>query len=121
MLRLGGERTEVAVVDDQWCTPSSARDVAAAIVALIATEQFGLFHVTNSGSTTWARLAAEVFSSAGMPTRVKPITTTEFNAKAPRPAYSVLDCGKLANVTGLSLPTWQEAVGDYVRELRRSS
>lgn len=121
MLRLGGERSEVAVVDDQWCTPSSARDVAAAIVALIATEQFGLFHVTNTGITTWARLAAEVFLAAGMPTRVKPITTAEFKAKAPRPMFSVLDCGKVTRVTGLSLPPWQDAVTAYVRELHRGT
>jgi dTDP-4-dehydrorhamnose reductase len=119
MLRLGGERSEVAVVDDQWCTPSSARDVAAAIVALTASEQFGLFHVTNGGSTTWARLATEVFSTAGLTTRVRQITSAEFNSPARRPAYSVLDCHKLAAATGHSPPPWQEAVATYVRELRQ--
>lgn len=118
MLRIGGERSEVAIVDDQWCTPSSARDVAAAILALVATDRFGLYHVTNSGSTTWARLATEIFRVAGMATRMKPITTAEFSAKALRPAYSVLDCGKLATITGVTLRPWEEAVAEYVRELR---
>lgn len=118
MLRLGTERSEVSVVDDQWCTPSSTTDVAATIIALMATDRHGLYHATNSGGTTWARLAAEVFRVAGMPTRVKPITTQEFNSKAPRPAYSVLDCGQLAEATGQTLPPWEEAVAAYVRELR---
>jgi dTDP-4-dehydrorhamnose reductase len=118
MLRLGAERSEVSIVDDQWCTPSSTTDVAAAIIALMATDRHGLYHATNSGGTTWARLAAEVFRVTGMTTRVKPITTHEFNAKAPRPAYSVLDCGQLAEVTGQTLPPWEEAVAAYVRELR---
>lgn len=121
MLRLGAERSEVSVVFDQWCTPSSTTDVAAAIIALLATDQFGLYHATNSGGTTWARLAAEVFRVAGMTTRVNPISTQEFNAKSPRPAYSVLDCGHLAEVIGQTLPPWEEAVATYVRELRSAS
>lgn len=117
MLRLGRERGEVSVVDDQWCTPSNTIDVARALAALLQTGQYGLYHATNQGSTTWCRLAAEAFRVAGVNARVNPISTAQFGAKARRPPYSVLDCGKLANVTKHQLPSWQEGVAAYVQSL----
>lgn len=119
MLRLGKERGEVSVVDDQWCTPSSADDVASGIQSLIGTSEYGLYHATNSGETTWCRLAIEAFRSAGLNVRVKPITTAEFKAKAPRPPFSVLNCSKLNCLRGgHPLPSWQEGVARYVATLQ---
>lgn len=114
MLRLGRERGSVSVVDDQWCTPTSALDLARALSRLIETEAWGLYHATNSGATTWRRLAAEVFRLAGMNVEVRPITTAEYPTKARRPPYSVLDSRKLAAVIGKELPPWQEAVAEYL-------
>ena len=114
MLRLGKERGAVSVVDDQWCTPTSAADLARWIAELIATDKHGLYHATNSGSTTWCRLAREIFRQAGMTVEVTPITTARFGAKAPRPAYSVLDCTKLAQAVGHPLRPWQEALAEYL-------
>jgi dTDP-4-dehydrorhamnose reductase len=115
MLRLGKERGAVSVVDDQWCTPTSAVDLARAIARLIETGRFGLYHATNSGATTWCRLAAEVFRLAKLTVEVRPITTAEYPTKARRPPSSVLDTAKLAGVCG-GLPPWQEAVAAYLRE-----
>ncbi len=115
MLRLGKERGRISVVDDQHCTPTAAVDLARAICQILPTEQYGLYHATNSGATTWCRLAIETFRLAGLAVEVQPITTAQFNAKAKRPAYSVLDCGKLAGVIGAPIPAWQDAVARYLR------
>jgi dTDP-4-dehydrorhamnose reductase len=115
MLRLGRQQGSVSVVDDQWCTPTSAVDLAGWIAELITTNKYGLYHATNSGSTTWCRLAREVFRCAGMPVEVQPITTAQFGAKARRPMYSVLDSSKLAAVLGHPLRSWEESLGEYLR------
>jgi dTDP-4-dehydrorhamnose reductase len=117
MLRLGKERGEVSVVDDQRCTPSSALDVARGLAALVSTGRFGLYHLTNSGDTSWCRLAAEAFRVAGLNVKVNPITTAQFNAKAHRPPFSVLDCSYFAAVTSCELPSWQQAVAAYIQTL----
>lgn len=114
MLRLGAELGRVAVVDDQWCTPTSCADLAEAIVALIRTGEYGLYHATNAGGTTWCRFAAEIFRLAGMEVEVRPISTAEFNAPARRPAYSVFDTHKLAGAIGRELPEWSAALAAYL-------
>jgi dTDP-4-dehydrorhamnose reductase len=114
MMRLGRERSELCVVDDQRCTPSFTSDVAAAIVRLVELNAQGTFHVTNSGSMTWCEFAREILRQAGINTPVAPITTVEFGAKARRPAFSVLDCSKYESLTGMSLRPWQEALGEYL-------
>ncbi len=117
MVRLGAERDQLSVVQDQRCTPTYTPDLSLAIAALIETDQFGLYHATNSGATTWFDLACEVFRLASLDVEVRPITTAEFGAKAARPAFSVLNCDRLSQVIGRSMPTWQDAVARYVTEL----
>lgn len=117
MLRLGAERDRLTVVSDQHCTPSFTVDVAAAIARLARTDKYGVYHATNAGATTWFDLAAEVFRLAGITIDLQPITTKQFGAKAGRPAFSVLDSGKLANATGHALPGWQDAVARYLRRI----
>ena len=114
MLRLGRERGSVSVVDDQWCTPTSARDLADAIAELIGTQKYGLYHATNSGCTTWRQFASEIFRLTGMAVSVAPITTAQFAARADRPGYSVLDCTKLAEATGHPPRPWQDALAEYL-------
>lgn len=113
MLRLGKERGRVRVVDDQHCTPTATADLAPALVKLIDSQRYGLYHITNSGATTWCELARTAFQAAGLKVDVEPITTQEFAAKAQRPAYSVLDCGKARSI-GIEMPPWQSAVEKYV-------
>jgi dTDP-4-dehydrorhamnose reductase len=116
MLRIGKERGAVSVVDDQWCTPTSAVDLAWSIARLIETGKYGLYHATNTGATTWCRLAAEVFRAAQLKVDVRPITTAEYPLKARRPSYSVLDTSKLSAAIGGELPPWQEAVEKYLHQ-----
>src|SRR5436190_12203260 len=115
MLRLGRERGSVSVVDDQLCTPTSAADLADAIARMITTNAYGLYHATNSGSTTWCGFATEIFRQAGLSVDVRPITTAQFGARAGRPAYSVLDSSKLAATIGRPMRAWQDALADYLR------
>jgi dTDP-4-dehydrorhamnose reductase len=118
MLRLGRELGAVSVVDDQWCTPTAATDLAGWIAELVVTGKFGLYHATNSGNTTWCRLAREIFRCAGMTVDVTAITTADFGAKARRPPFSVLDCAKLEGVLGHRLRPWEEALADYLQRRR---
>lgn len=117
MLRLGQERGHVRVVADQHCTPTSTADLAPALLKLLGSEQYGLYHLTNSGATTWCDLARTIFELAELKVRVEPITTGEFAAKAQRPAYSVLNCTKSKSL-GIDMPPWQDAVSRYIGELK---
>lgn len=118
MLRLGSERDELRIVNDQHCTPTASADVARAIAELIQTDAFGLCHATNEGQTSWYELACEVFRLAKINVHTIPISTAEFGAKAQRPAYSVLCNEKLTATIGHPLPDWQNAVAQYLRDRR---
>lgn len=106
----------VRVVCDQRCTPTSTADLAAAIAGLLSTDAYGTYHATNEGDCSWAEFATEIFRLANVPTQVVPITTAEYGAKARRPTYSVLDCGKLTGVLGRPMRPWQEALADYLTQ-----
>jgi len=107
MLRLGAEREEVAVVADQRGCPTYVGHLAEATSALVAANApFGVWHLAADGDCTWAELAEAVFAEAGLGCRVRRITSAEFGARAPRPAYSVLRSEKGAP----ELPHWREGL-----------
>ena len=114
MLRIGRERGEVRVVDDQRCTPTWVPDVADAMLGLIEQNASGLYHVTNAGSATWREFAEEIFRLAGLSVRVMPITSAQFGARARRPSYSVLDCGRLLQALRRPMPDWHEALARHI-------
>jgi dTDP-4-dehydrorhamnose reductase len=118
MLRLSAERGELTVVDDQHCTPTATADLARALAALIKTDAYGLYHATNSGSTTWCGLAREIVRWTNRDVTVRPITSAEFGAPSRRPGYSVLDNSKLTATIGFELPPWEDALTRYLE--RRS-
>ncbi|MCL2594425.1 MAG: dTDP-4-dehydrorhamnose reductase [Promicromonosporaceae bacterium] len=91
MARLGAERDVLTVVDDQQGQPTWTRDLADLIVRLVAAgAPAGTYHGTSQGAVTWNGFAKEIMTSAKLPTRVDPVSSATFAAKAPRPAYSVL-------------------------------
>jgi dTDP-4-dehydrorhamnose reductase len=107
MLRLGAERDEVAVVADQRGCPTYVGHLAEATRTLVAQDApYGVWHLAADGECTWAELAQAVFADAGLECRVRPITSAEFGAKAPRPAYSVLRSEKGAP----TLPHWRDGL-----------
>ena len=114
MLRLGKERGHLRVVDDQHCTPSYVPHVARAALFLANAGVYGVFHVVNSGATTWHDFAQEIFRQAGLSVTLERITTAQYGAKAPRPGYSVLDTSKYHALGGPPMPTWQEALAEYL-------
>ncbi|MFP6765579.1 MAG: dTDP-4-dehydrorhamnose reductase [Planctomycetaceae bacterium] len=119
MIRLGRTRDRLTVVHDQHCTPTSTVDLAAATVALIGTGAYGLYHVTNSGATTWHDFAAEIFRREAIEVELTPITSAEFGAAAARPLCSVLDTSRIESAIGRPMPAWQDALQRYL-DTRRS-
>ena len=115
MLKLAETRDEVKVVADQHGTPTSARALAAAMLEVMATDAYGLYHATCEGMTDWHAFAKEVFRLKGLPTRVVPITTAEFPKPTPRPHWSVLDNGMLRMQGFTPFPHWQEELERYLR------
>ena len=113
MLRLGEEQDEVAVVDDQRGCPTYVDHLAAAIPA-VTEMPLGVYHVAGGGDCTWADFAEAIFEEAGVDCRVRRITTAEFGARAPRPAYSVLRSEKRAP----ELPHWRDGLRECIALLR---
>jgi dTDP-4-dehydrorhamnose reductase len=113
MLRLGAERDEVSVVDDQRGSPTYVGHLAEATRELLERPQ-GIWHLAAGGDCTWADFAEAIFEEAGLECRVRRITTAEFGAPAPRPAYSVLRSEKGAP----QLPHWREGLRECLRRLR---
>ena len=114
MLRLASERAEVAVVGDQRGSPTYVGQLAEATKEVMSLP-YGIYHVAAGGDCTWADFAEAIFEQAGLPTRVRRITTAEFGARAPRPAYSVLRSEKGAP----ELPHWREGLQECLARLDR--
>jgi len=117
MLRLGAERAEVAVVDDQRGCPTFVGHLAAAVRDLVDEDlPTGLWHVAADGDCTWADFAEAIFLDAGVDCRVRRITTAEIERPAPRPAYSVL---RSERAGAPRLPHWRDGLRACLAELRR--
>jgi dTDP-4-dehydrorhamnose reductase len=133
MLRLGREREQLRIVNDQRGAPTSARLIAAATALALAhlharrvsdrRDFFGTYHLCAGGECTWFDFAGAIFAraqAANLLERIPelvPITTAEYPTKARRPAYSVLDTTKFHAAFGLNLPPWQEGLDAVIGEL----
>ncbi len=106
MLHLAAEHDEVAVVDDQRGSPTYTGHLAEATRRIVELP-FGVYHVAAEGDCTWADFADAIFEEAGLDCRVRRITTADFGALAPRPAYSVLRSEKPETPV---LPHWREGL-----------
>jgi len=128
MLRLGAERDQLGVVDDQHGSPTAAAEVARAAIAVAAAlaegraDAFGTYHFCGAGATTWYGFARAIFAGAqerGMrvPGVVTPIATTQYPTPAKRPMNSVLSSEKIGRVFGVFARPWQEALSDCLDEI----
>ena len=113
MLRLGRERDEVAVVDDQRGSPTYVGHLAQATRELVE-RPFGVWHVAAAGDCTWAEFAEAIFEEAGLDCRVRRVSTDEYGARAARPAYSVL---RSAKPHAPRLPHWREGLRACLQRL----
>jgi dTDP-4-dehydrorhamnose reductase len=116
MLRLAGEKDELAVVDDQTGSPTWTVDLARAIGALIDHDCKGTYHAANKGFCSWNDFAKAIFEESGISIRVNPLTTDKLNRPARRPLYSTLDCSRLAADSGFEPQPWREALQQYLEQ-----
>ncbi|WP_035562291.1 dTDP-4-dehydrorhamnose reductase [Hymenobacter sp. IS2118] len=123
MLKFGREREELRVIWDQVGTPTYAIDLAGCILTIIETQnqQFGLYHYSNEGLTSWYDFAVAIFELSGLPTRTVPIRTTEYPTKATRPMYSVMDKSKAKSALGLAIPHWRASLRVCLERLEKQN
>lgn len=117
MLRLSETYDTVRVIDDQFGTPTSAKELARAIDYLLLTDNYGTFHATCEGECSWADFAEEIFRLAGKDTKVQRITTEEYGPQAPRPKYGVLDKMMFRLTTDFKFADWHDAIAEYIDEM----
>ena len=116
MLRLGEDRDEVAVVDDQRGCPTFVGHLAATVRELVDDDlPKGLWHLAAAGDCTWADFAEAIFEEAGLECRVRRISTAELGRPAPRPSYSVL---RSERAGAPILPHWREGLRACLSEVR---
>lgn len=116
------EGGELAVVTDQVGSPTYTLDLAEALLDLAGSgAPAGIYHAANEGHCSWHEFAVEVLARAGLAaTPVREIRSGDLDRPAARPAWSVLDCSRLAAVRGKRLPEWRDAVSRYLREEQAS-
>ncbi len=119
MLKVGETHDTVRVVYDQIGTPTYTLDLSRLLVDMIETDKYGYYHATNEGGfISWYEFTKEIYKQAGLPTKVLPVTTAEYGlSKAARPFNSRLDKSKLVEAGFKPLPTWQDALGRYLKEI----
>ena len=119
MLNVGKTHDTLTVVDDQIGTPTYTFDLARLLVDMIETEKYGYYHATNEGGyISWFDFAKEIYAQAGYSTQVKPVSTAQYGiSKAKRPFNSRLDKSKLLQNGFTPLPTWQDALARYLKEI----
>jgi dTDP-4-dehydrorhamnose reductase len=128
MLRLAADRDEISVVADQWGNPTSALDIADAILHAAAmlhgdksVSAFGTYHLAGTGETNWSGFARHILdtsqASGGSWADVRDIATKDYPTKARRPANSRLSSAKFAAVFGWSAPEWRQSTERVVRRI----
>lgn len=112
MLKLGAERDELKIIADQVGTPTYAIDLAAAILDIITSgsENFGIYHYSNEGVTSWYDFAKAIFDLSGSKVKALPIRTSEYPTRATRPAFSVMDKAKIKTTFNIEIPYWRDSL-----------
>lgn len=118
MLRLGAEREQLTVVNDQFGSPTYTKDLAVLLADMIVTEKYGTYHATNEGVCSWYEFACAIMEQAGLSARVLPVSSDQYPSRAIRPANSRMSKEKLT-VNGFQrLPPWEDALHRYLLELK---
>ncbi len=122
MLNVGKKYDSLRVVNDQIGTPTYTYDLARLLCDMIVTEKYGYYHATNEGGyISWYDFAVEIFRQAGYTNTVTPVSTEEYGlSRAARPKNSRLDKKKLVEEGFCPLPTWQDALTRYLKELEKN-
>ena len=118
MLELAKTHKNLSIVADQIGSPTYTRDLAPLLADMLESEKYGIYHATNEGFCSWAKFAAEIFRQAGKDVNVTSVPSHMYPTKAVRPKNSRLSKKSLDEAGFHRLPTWQDAVGRFLEELK---
>ena len=121
MLELSKTHKSLSIVADQIGSPTYTRDLAPLLVDMLESEKYGIYHATNEGFCSWAKFAAEIFRQTGADVNVTSVPSHMYPTKAVRPKNSRLSKKSLDEAGFRRLPTWQDAVGRFLEELKESA
>ena len=124
MLRLGKDRNQLSIVNDQYGSPTYVREVAATLIQMIrfiendkTLSYGGIYNYSNFGMTTWSDFAQSIFDRAKINCHIVPISTKQFGAPAPRPNWSLLSKEKLQKTFHIKIPHWEDSLAECLEEL----
>jgi dTDP-4-dehydrorhamnose reductase len=124
MARLLSQGKSLKVVNDQTGCPTYAGDLAIAVMAMLdglkhtqANDIYGIYNFCNEGAVTWYDFALEIATQLKVAPDITPVSTAEYGAKAPRPAYSVLSTQKIRSTFGLETPHWRDGLVKTLKSL----
>ncbi|MBD3890629.1 dTDP-4-dehydrorhamnose reductase [Olleya marilimosa] len=119
MLNLASKMDALGVVNDQFGTPTNANDLSEAILKIIISEkkEYGLYHFSNLGETTWYEFAKAIFDLTNTNIKLTPISTEQYKTKALRPKYSVLDKTKIIKTFDLNILNWEKSLKKHFNKL----
>ena len=120
MLRISSERDTLGVVHDQIGSPTYAKDLAEAILAIITSNKckgINYYHYSNEGRCSWFEFAQEIFAFKNFSLQLNALTTTEYPTPAKRPPYSLLDKSKIKEDFGLDIPHWKDSLHQCLKKL----
>lgn len=118
MLRLGREKESLNIVNDQFGVPSFAQNVVKNSIALLRTNETGIWHITSAGLTNWYEFACLIFKKTGIDVKVNPIESKDFPSKAKRPQYSKLNIKKLSAHPGCEIIDWTKGLDQLLNEIQ---
>lgn len=118
MLKLGKEKSEIKVVDDQRGNPTNANDLAYHILKLALTEEYGIYHCTGNGECSWFDFSKKIMKLAGLSCNVIPCSTDEFPRPAKRPSFSSLNNLMLKSTVGDEMRDWQVALESFILKIK---
>ena len=118
ILNAASKQPELRVVNDQVGCPTYAVHLTEGILELVKTGAFGVYHITNQGGVSWYELARFIIQEAGLDVAIVPVSSAEFPRLARRPRNSILNLFPLRETIGRLLPPWQDAMSDYLQDLK---
>ncbi len=116
ILNIANEKEIIEVVKDQIGSPTYTKDLAQALLNVIQSDFFGIYHITNSGICSWFEFAQEIIKQADLNNKIIPITSDQFKRAAKRPKFSALNNHNYIKIFGTFLRPWREALTQYLKE-----
>ncbi|MBN2145068.1 MAG: dTDP-4-dehydrorhamnose reductase [Candidatus Aureabacteria bacterium] len=116
MLKLGREKKEIDVVNDEFLTPTNTHDIANQMESLLPLPDSGIFHISNSGYCSWHEFASAIFEFSGINVKVNPIPASAYPSTLKRPSWSVLENARIKKLGIYQMRHWKEALKDHLKQ-----